>query len=219
MNKNSKVIFTMTEPDDLYIIGMFPWSKNLETLINTKFGERRLVGITDDYSSIGVMGRARTKIANICETVGSFLLLTKTEWESVRDDFQNDSDFSFYDLSDEEYAICIHNYYGPVEVDVVDKEGQSLLPEYDHTEDLMYQKSLAHREYREEVVLLNSGFKTTRMFVQQLYGYRRDVVIITKYVFIDDETKEEHICKTSDAKENWSEIGKQTIKTEKWVKY
>lgn len=219
MKANSKVIFTMTEPDDLYIIGDFPYDKNLEKIIFEKLGDR-FVQITDDYATIYVKGKSRSKTSNSCETVGTFILVTKTEWDDfVKPLFQNHKDYRFEDLHDEPYAIVVKQYVGLVEVDIVDEEGVSYLNEFDIQKDLSHQAIDNDDLYLMEVVHLDSGFSTTATMLQVLYGYKQKITTDIKYVYQNDDTGKELIGSWKDVEnKKYTEIGTVKTITTKWVK-
>lgn len=216
---DSKLIFTVENPEDLYIIGCFPWSTTLEQLISKEFGPERIVGITDDYHPVYVMGDAKTKPSNSCETEGSFLLLTKSEWEEVREMFSNDMYFVFDELPDEEYAICIHDYIGPVKVDLINDDGKSILPEYDHKKEILYQDSRISDEYCMPTVLLKSGFKISLKYIQELHGFIRKTNTKYEDVYINYDTNQEYIGDYSLLPEGkWTLIGDRKTVTRKWLK-
>lgn len=216
---DTKLIFTVESPEDLYIIGDFIYDDEIKKLINEKVGSRRFVGITDDYHSIGVMGDAKKKPANYCETGGSFLLLTESEWKDIQEMIYNHADFSFGDLPDEPYAICIHDYVGPVKVDLIDEDGESALPEYDDSEYLTHQDSKTSDDYCEPIVLLKSGFKTTCKFIQELHGFIRDTSVKWDDIYINFNTNEEYIGNYSSLPDgDWTEIGTRKISISKWLK-
>lgn len=216
---DSKLIFTVENPEDLYIIGHFPWDNDLKKLISKKFGKNRYVGITDDYHSISVMGDAKKHSSNHCETEGSFLLLTKSEWEDVCETFYNNLHVSFEDLPNEEYAICIHDYVGPVKIDLIDYNGESILPEYDDKEELLYQNSRTSDEYCEPVVLLRSGFRTTAKYIQELYGFVKQIDTEHYDIYVNVDTGVEFIGNYLDLPTgNWMEIGERKIIDSKWLK-
>lgn len=224
MENNGKVIFTVTEPDDLYIIGDFPWDKAgvIEKEINERFGDR-YVQITDDYSTIYIKGKAKTDFTIGCETAGTFILLTKKEWLQVRQFFMESEEFSFMGLHDEEYAIVIRKYVGDVGIDLLDEDCNSYLPKFDQTKSIGEQRVIDEetedRVSLWEVVTLESGFMAKPIYLQELYGYSIKTTTDRKVVFLDDDTGEEHICTFNESiGKKWTEMGEQKIITTKWVK-
>lgn len=219
---NKKVIFTVTEPEDLYIIGDWPYDKGnvIENKIAALYGDR-FVMITDDYATLYIKGKARKDFTIGCETIGTFLLLTKSEWAVVRPWFEESDEFSFDELHDEPYAMVVRDYVGEVAVDLLDEAGNSYLPDtFEQTNDISAQRlDSADDVYTMEVVLLESGFRASAIMLQTLYGFELQTERDRDTVFIDIDTGEEHICKLKDAiDKRWEERGKREIITTRWIK-
>lgn len=135
----SVVIKTVTEPQDIYIIGYgdgykFPLTDD----------DRLTFGITDDYSTLCVTnGKNEDRI----ETTGWVIIATKDQMPKVEESVTSDEVYpehtgidyetGKYDPFDaEEYAIVLYNFVGELRLGTIDrKTGKDYLQEYDILKD------------------------------------------------------------------------------------
>lgn len=159
---DNKLILTVKEPEDLYIIGAF---SNVFTSIpeDTKnLYRNRIIDITDDYATLTLRG-VQSGNEFCVETEGSFLVVTKSEWEN--DFLLHHNDYDPENDHNEPYGFVIKNYSGDVRIAVLDEDGNEAEWEYNPNEYMNY-----HNE-NYVAVLINSGYTVHCKHLNWFFGF------------------------------------------------